>query len=120
MTDSARTRWGVLFLALFAGIFGAFQNGKMPSSLPTLSAELGLSLVEAGWAVSLMYAMACALGLMAGAFADLWGARRFVIGGLLVTGLASGAGGFASGAAGLLAARFCEGLGLMAIFVAAP
>ncbi len=46
---SGATRWSVLFLALFAGIFGAFQNGKMPAALPTLTAELGLTLVEAGY-----------------------------------------------------------------------
>ena len=44
-TSGAGTRWGVLFLALFAGIFGAFQNGKMPAALPTLTGELGLTLV---------------------------------------------------------------------------
>jgi len=120
VAGGAATRWNILFLALFAGIFGAFQNGKMPASLPTLSAELGLSLVQAGWAVSLLYGIACIFGLLAGAFADLWGARRFVVGGLLIAALASGLGGFATGAFGLLAARFLEGLGVMAVFVAAP
>jgi MFS family permease len=114
------TRWGVLFLALFAGIFGAFQNGKVPTALPTLTGELGLTLVEAGWAVSLLFGITTVLGLVAGAFADLWGARRFVVGGLLITAIASGLGGFASGAFGLLASRFLEGLGVMAVFVAAP
>jgi MFS family permease len=118
-TTSA-TRWNVLFLALFAGIFGAFQNGKMPAAIPTLAAELGLTLVEAGWAVSLLYGITCVLGLVAGAFADLWGARRFVAVGLLIVAAASGVGGFATGAMGLLAARFLEGVGLMAVFVAAP
>jgi len=120
VTGTARTRWGALFLALFAGIFGAFQNGKMPASLPTLSADLGLSLVQAGWAVSLLYAVACALGLVAGALADMLGARRIIAAGLFITGLASAAGGFATGAGGLLAARFLEGLGVTAVFVAAP
>ncbi len=117
---SAATRWNVLFLALFAGIFGAFQNGKMPAALPTLTADLGLTLVEAGWAVSLLYGITTVLGLASGAFADLWGARRFVTAGLLIVAGASFLGGFATGAFGLLATRFLEGLGLMAVFVAAP
>lgn len=117
---SSVTRWNVLFLALFAGIFGAFQNGKMPAALPTLTQELGLTLVEAGWAVSLLYGITCILGLAAGAFADLWGARRFVAAGLVIVAGASFLGGFATGAFGLLATRFVEGLGLMAVFVAAP
>jgi MFS family permease len=114
------TRWNVLFLALFAGIFGAFQNGKMPAALPTLTTELGLTLVEAGWAVSLLYGITTVLGLAAGAFADLWGARRFVAVGLLLVAVASLLGGFATGALGLLGARFLEGVGVMAVFVAAP
>jgi MFS family permease len=118
--DAGATRWNVLFLALFAGIFGAFQNGKMPAALPTLTSDLGLTLVEAGWAVSLLYGITTILGLVAGAFADLWGARRFVAVGLIIVAVASGLGGFATGALGLLAARFLEGVGLMAVFVAAP
>jgi MFS family permease len=117
---TAGTRWGVLFLALFAGIFGAFQNGKMPAALPTLTVELDLTLVEAGWAVSLLFGITCILGLVAGAFADLWGARRFVTVGLLIAAAASGLGALATGGPGLLAARFLEGLGVMAVFVAAP
>ena len=117
---TSATRWSILFLALFAGIFGAFQNGKMPAALPTLTAELGLTLVEAGWAVSLLYGITTVLGLAAGAFADLWGARRFVAVGLVIVAAASFLGGFATGAVGLLAARFLEGIGLMAVFVAAP
>lgn len=119
MTPAA-TRWGVLFLALFAGIFAAFQNGKMPAALPTLSDELGLTLVQSGWAVALLYSIACAFGLVAGAFADLWGARRFIAIGLALTGIASALGGLATGGTGLLVARFFEGLGVMAVFVAAP
>ncbi len=117
---SGGTRWNVLFLALFAGIFGAFQNGKLPAALPTLTSELGLTLVEAGWAVSLLYGITTILGLAAGAFADLWGARRFVTVGLLIVAAASFLGGLATGALGLLATRFLEGLGVMAVFVAAP
>jgi MFS family permease len=114
------TRWNVVCLALFAGIFGAFQNGKMPATLPTLTAELGLSLVQAGFAVSLLFAVACVIGLVVGAVADDVGARRIIIVGLVITALASAAGGFASGPVGLFASRLAEGLGVTAVFVAAP
>jgi len=120
VTGAARTRWSILFLALFAGIFGAFQAGKMPASLPALSADLGLTLVEAGWAVSLLFALACAIGLVAGALSDFVGARRFIAAGLIVAGLASAAGAVATGVSGLFAARLAEGLGVAAVFVAAP
>jgi MFS family permease len=115
-----RTHWGVVFLAVGAGVFGAFQNGKIPAALPALRADLGLSLVQAGWAVSLLYGIASIIGIVAGAFADLWGARRFMTAGLVVVAAASAAGGFADGPAALLGARIVEGLGAMAIFVAGP
>ena len=114
------THWGIFLVALFAGIFVAFQNGKIPASLPTLRADLGLSLIAAGWAVSLLNAVACVLALPAGAMADLLGARRIIIAGLLVTGLASAGGALVTGGTGLLISRFLEGLGATTVFVAAP
>jgi MFS family permease len=117
---SGVTRWNIVVLALFAGIFGAFQNGKMPATLPTLTAELGLSLVQAGFAVSLLFAIACVIGIVAGAVADYVGARRIIVIGLVVAAAASAAGGFASGPAGLFASRLVEGLGVTVVFVAAP
>lgn len=116
----AQTRWNVVFLAVAAGVFGAFQNGKIPAALPALRDDLGLTLVQAGLAVALLYGIASAIGLVAGAFADLWGARRFIVAGLLIAACASAAGGFATDPAQLLAARVLEGLGAMAIFVAGP
>ena len=120
MIGTAHTRWNILFLAVFAGVVGAFQNGKMPAALPTLTAELGLSLVEAGLAVSLLFAVACAIGLVAGAIADFVGARRIIAAGLVVVAAASAAGGFATGASGLFASRLAESLGTTVVFVAAP
>ncbi|MCW5772475.1 MAG: MFS transporter [Rhodospirillaceae bacterium] len=115
-----RTRWNIVFLAVGAGVFGAFQNGKIPAALPALGHDLGLSLVEAGLAVSLLYGIASLIALVAGALADLWGARRFIVAGLLIAAAASAAGGFAADPVALLAARLVEGLGAMAIFVAGP
>ncbi|HEY7609447.1 MAG TPA: MFS transporter [Alphaproteobacteria bacterium] len=114
------THWGTFLVALFAGIFVAFQNGKMPATIPTLRADLELSLFAAGWAVSLLNAVACVLALPAGALADLLGARRIIIAGLLITGLASAGGALATGGTGLLISRFVEGLGATTVFVAAP
>ncbi len=49
-----------------------------------------------------------------------WGARRLIIGGLIVTAAASIGGVFATGSALLLLSRFGEGIGAVAAFVATP
>jgi MFS family permease len=117
---TATTRWNILLLAVFAGVVGAFQNGKMPAALPTLTSELGLTLVEAGLAVSLLFAVACVIGLFAGAIADFVGARRIIAAGLVLVAVSSAAGALATGAAGLFASRLGESLGTTVVFVAAP
>ena len=45
--EVAETRWGIVLIACGAGVVGAFQIGKMPSSLPVLRQDLELSLVAA-------------------------------------------------------------------------
>jgi predicted MFS family arabinose efflux permease len=114
------TRWPIVFAAIAAGIAVAFQVGKMPAALPLLRADLGLSAVEAGWAISIFNGVTCVLGLAAGALSDALGARRLILGGLILTAAASIAGGFAESGAMLLATRLAEGLGALTVFVSAP
>jgi predicted MFS family arabinose efflux permease len=121
-SDSAhpRTRWSVILLAVAAGIVIAFQIGKIPASIPTLQTELELSLVDAGWAISLLYAFAAITGLAAGAVADRFGARRIAIAGLLIAGAGSVVGGLAQDLWSLLASRVIEGIGAVSVLVTAP
>ncbi len=115
-----RTRWGIVALAVAAGVFVAFQVGKMPASLPPLMHDLHLTAVQAGWAVSMLNAFTCLFGIAIGALADVLGARRLIIGGLVVTAASSIAGSYAGGSTLLLLSRFGEGLGAVAAFVATP
>ncbi len=119
-SDCGRTRWGIILLAISAGIVIAFQIGKVPASIPTLQRELRLSLVDAGWTISLLYSFAAVTGLATGALADRLGARRVAVFGLLTAGVGSVIGGFADGLAGLLASRVVEGVGAVAVLVTAP
>jgi predicted MFS family arabinose efflux permease len=120
-TASGRlTRWRVILLAVGSGIVIAFLMGKMPASVPTLQRELGLSLVDAGWTISLIYAFAAITGLAAGAMADRLGARRVAVIGLLTAAAGSLIGGFANGLASLLASRVIEGVGAVSVLVTAP
>jgi MFS family permease len=60
------------------------------------------------------------IGAFIGAGADRLGHRRAVVGGLLLLGVASLAGGLAENGGMLLATRFVEGLGFMTAVTAAP
>ena len=44
-----RSRWGVIVIAIAAGIVAAVQVGKVPPLITLLQAELGITLVAAGW-----------------------------------------------------------------------
>ena len=76
------TSWLAVAAIAVAGIVAAFQIGKLPAALPVLRAELGLSLVEAGWIVSALAAVGVATGMVWGFVADRFGHRRMLLSGL--------------------------------------
>ena len=68
-----RTRWDIVGLALAAGYVVGFQVGKVPSALPMLEDELGLSRVAAGLVASSFYGVGAVLGVLGGLLADRLG-----------------------------------------------
>jgi len=120
MADKEKTRWGIIFLALAAGIISAFHLGKAPSALLLMRPELGLGLIAASWVVTTFNFLAMSIGMVIGVFADAIGRRRLLLVGL-GTLIAGGLlGSMAASTAAMLASRFVEGLGFVAIIVAAP
>ncbi len=103
-----------------AGIVAAMHMGKAPPALPQLRDEIGLSLVGAGWVVSLFNVVGGLLGLVAGTFGDRFGSRRVVVAGLAALAAGSLLGATAGGGALLLVSRFLEGLGFIAVATATP
>ncbi len=120
MTGAGKSDWPVVALTIMAGITAAAHIGKAPPALPLLRAELGLSIVEAGWIISIIAAMAMATGMAAGMVADRIGHRRLLIIGLAIMAISSAAGSFANGSELLLTSRFLEGIGFISIAVAGP
>lgn len=115
-----RTRWDIVGLALAAGYIVGLQVGKVPPALPLLQDELGMTRVAAGLVASSFYGVGAVLGVLGGLLADRLGTLRLVIAGGLVMAIAGLAGGFATSGAFLLATRFLEGFGFIALTVAAP
>lgn len=103
-----------------AGVSAALHVGKLPPALPVLQQALSITLLEAGFLLSLVQLAGMTLGLAAGLAADGWGLRRSMIAGLLLLAIASVAGGFAQGAPMLLALRAVEGAGFLLASMPAP
>lgn len=103
-----------------AGVAAAMHVGKLPTALPILQGELGVTLVEAGFLLSLVQFAGMLFGLAAGVAADGLGLKRTMILGLVLLAAASALGAFAQSAAVLMALRAFEGLGFLLAAMPAP
>ena len=112
--------WPTIFLVVGAGVVSAFQVGKAPTALAAVQADLALDLATASWLLSAFAVVGALSGAAIGIAVDRLGARRLVVGGLLLQALCSAVGAVAEGAPLLLATRVVEGLGFLTVTVAAP
>jgi MFS family permease len=108
------------YVLIISGVVAALQIGKLPPALPDLSASLGLSLMQAGFLLSLVQLAGMSLALVVGLSADGVGLRRSMLMGLIVLGLASAMGSLAQSAAALMFWRAIEGLGFLWVTLPAP
>lgn len=114
------TRWGLVLAIFGAGVTAAFQVGKTPPSLPLIRPDLNLSLVAAGWVISILNLVGALTGLLSGRVADILGHRRVLLAGLCCLALGSLLGGVAPRGGVLLFSRFVEGVGYILVVVSAP
>jgi MFS family permease len=115
-TADARAAWYVMA----AGVVAALHVGKLPPALPVLGQVLGVSLLQAGFLLSLVQLAGMTLGLVTGLAVQRAGLRRSMVCGLLVMAIASALGGAAPGVEWLLASRVLEGLGFLWVVLPAP
>ncbi len=108
------------WLVVAAGGVAALQVGKLPPALPALQADLGLSLVQSGFLLSMVQLAGLSLAVFMGMLADGMGLKRSMVRGLLLLALASAAGGLARSVPLLLMCRALEGLGLLLVALPAP
>lgn len=107
-------------VVMAAGVAAALHVGKLSPALPALGASLGVTLVQAGFLLSLVQFAGMALGLAVGLSADTLGLKRSMVTGLLLLSLASLLGGWAQDAQTLLVLRALEGLGFLLVSMPAP
>jgi MFS family permease len=117
---TTRADWVRVLLIFGAGVVAAFQIGKPPPSLPFIRDDLNLSMFAAGWVISIFSLSSTTIGVLVGAISDRLGHRRLILFGLSVLATGSIAGGFSASSGILIASRFVEGLGFLAIVVSGP
>ncbi len=112
--------WGLILILFCAGILSAFQVGKMPPVLQDIRLDLGISLLSAGWLLSIFNFTGLLMGTFTGAIADTIGHRRLMIIGLCLQITGCLAGSFTLSFQGLLFTRFIEGSGFLAVVISTP
>ncbi len=117
-----QTKWPIISVSIFAGITAAIQLNKVIPAIPFLRETLKISMVEAGWVMSVFSFNTIFLGFFSGVMGDKFGNRRVVIFGLISVLVGSIYGFFACNISllALLVSRVAEGLGFALIVVSAP
>jgi MFS transporter, CP family, cyanate transporter len=107
-------------VVIVAGVVAALHVGKLPPALPVLREAMHLSLLEAGFLLSLVQLAGMTVGVLVGLGADGVGPRRSILAGLAILAFASGLGGFAREAWQLMPLRALEGLGFLLAVLPVP
>jgi MFS family permease len=105
---------------ILAGVTAALHIGKIPPAIPVLQQALGLTLVEAGFLLSMVQLAGMLLGVLLGVAVDGLGLRRSLLIGQFTLCAASFAGIWARAPVDLLVLRAVEGLGFLLVVLAAP
>lgn len=113
-------RVGPAWVVMLSGVVAAFHIGKMPPAIPVLRDALGVTLVEAGFLLSMVQLAGMLLGVLVGVATDGMGLRRSVIAGQVLLAVASFVGMWARAPADLLSLRAIEGLGFLLVVLPAP
>ncbi len=116
--DPVSRRTAVIVYAV--GVTCALHIGKLPVAIPVLRDALHLTLVQAGFLLSLVQLAGMTLGLVVGLTADRLGPRRVMLVGLVLLALGSAMGALAPGTAVLLLSRVVEGVGFLLAVLPAP
>ena len=107
-------------LVILAGVVAALHVGKLPPAIPVLRDALGLTLVQAGFLLSLVQLAGMTVGVVFGVLADGLGSRRSMTLGLALLAIVSALGGLAQGVAPLMLLRATEGFGFLLVVLPAP
>jgi MFS family permease len=114
------THWGKVSIALCAGLFVSMQVGKLGPAIPVLRDDLGLSLVDAGYALSIFTLLAIFLAVPLGAFSTFFGRRSIIVLGIISVMIGTLGSTAITQPWMFLVLRALEGFGFIAIAVNIP
>jgi EmrB/QacA subfamily drug resistance transporter len=106
-----QNRWKILAVLSLSLVIIGLDNTVMNVALPSIQEELDVSGSTLQWIVDAYMLVFAGLLLAAGNLGDRHGRKRALQGGLLIFGLASVAGAFATTGGQLIAARAAMGVG---------
>ena len=107
-------------LVILGGVCAALHVGKLPPAISALQQAFGMTLVQAGFLLSLVQLAGMTVGVVFGVVADGLGSRRSMTLGLALLAIVSALGGLAQGVAPLMVLRAAEGLGFLLVVLPAP
>src|SRR6187200_293955 len=107
-------------LVILAGVGAALHIGKLPPAIPVLRDALGLTLVQAGFLLSLVQLAGMTLGVVFGVVADFLGSRLSMTLGLVLLAIVSALGSLTQAVAPLMLLRAAEGFGFLLVVLPAP
>jgi CP family cyanate transporter-like MFS transporter len=116
----SRTFFQPAVVVILSGVVAALHIGKLPPAIPVLQSQMGVTLVQAGFLLSMVQLAGMLVGVLVGLAADGFGLRRSLLWGLGVLTVASGLGALATQPEALLALRALEGLGVLLVALPAP
>jgi len=120
MTTTAARRVDPALLVILAGVVAALHVGKLPPAIPVLRDALGVTLVQAGFLLSLVQFAGMTLGVVFGVVADTLGSRLSMTLGLALLAIVSALGGLTQAVAPLMLLRAAEGFGFLLVVLPAP
>ena len=114
------TSWSAILAIYAIGVLGSMQVGRLATAADVLREELLLSLIQLGWLISLITVASAALGTAAGFWVTVTGPRRALLSGTFALAVFVVLAAMSTSAEMLLVFRALEGLGYLAIVIAAP
>ena len=107
-------------LIIAAGFVAAMHIGKLPSAIPVLQQQLGISLIQSGLLLSLVQGAGMCFALLIGSYIQRIGFKFCILLGLALLSIASLIGSFSHSISVLFVLRVIEGFGFLLVTLTGP